>query len=83
MLLNIFFKVLLCFLQYSKGSSLLPQETDEQKRHKIASELLQTEKAYVSRLDLLDRVCFSLNCFYFLAIYSLEWLCVCVCVHIT
>ncbi|XP_030921397.1 histone deacetylase 5, partial [Geospiza fortis] len=29
-------------------------ETDEQKRHKIANELLQTEKAYVSRLDLLD-----------------------------
>uniref|UniRef100_A0A8D0KWB4 Uncharacterized protein n=1 Tax=Strix occidentalis caurina TaxID=311401 RepID=A0A8D0KWB4_STROC len=35
------------------------KETDEQKRHKIASELLQTEKAYVSRLDLLDGVHFS------------------------
>ncbi|XP_035421076.1 FYVE, RhoGEF and PH domain-containing protein 4-like [Cygnus atratus] len=35
------------------------KETDEQKRHKIASELLQTEKAYVSRLDLLDRVFYS------------------------
>ncbi|OXB58444.1 hypothetical protein ASZ78_012882 [Callipepla squamata] len=31
------------------------KETDEQKRHKIASELLQTEKAYVSRLNLLDQ----------------------------
>ncbi|RLW01784.1 hypothetical protein DV515_00007797 [Chloebia gouldiae] len=35
------------------------QETDEQKRHKIANELLQTEKAYVSRLDLLDGVFYS------------------------
>ncbi|KAM6383750.1 FYVE, RhoGEF and PH domain-containing protein 4 isoform 1-T1 [Alca torda] len=35
------------------------KETDEQKRHKIASELLQTEKAYVSRLDLLDGVFYS------------------------
>ncbi|XP_065598717.1 FYVE, RhoGEF and PH domain-containing protein 4 isoform X2 [Cyrtonyx montezumae] len=35
------------------------KETDEQKRHKIASELLQTEKAYVSRLNLLDQVFYS------------------------
>ncbi|KAM8820000.1 FYVE, RhoGEF and PH domain-containing protein 4 [Eudromia elegans] len=35
------------------------KETDEQKRHKIANELLHTEKAYVSRLDLLDRVFYS------------------------
>ncbi|XP_031445683.1 FYVE, RhoGEF and PH domain-containing protein 4 [Phasianus colchicus] len=35
------------------------KETDEQKRHKIASELLQTEKAYVSRLGLLDQVFYS------------------------
>ncbi|XP_064011838.1 FYVE, RhoGEF and PH domain-containing protein 4 isoform X2 [Pogoniulus pusillus] len=35
------------------------KETDEQKRHKIANELLQTEKAYVSRLDLLDGVFYS------------------------
>uniref|UniRef100_A0A8C8VQM2 FYVE, RhoGEF and PH domain containing 4 n=1 Tax=Pelusios castaneus TaxID=367368 RepID=A0A8C8VQM2_9SAUR len=32
------------------------KETDEQKRHKIAEELLHTERAYVSRLDLLDKV---------------------------
>ncbi|KAM9170298.1 FYVE, RhoGEF and PH domain-containing protein 4 isoform 1-T1 [Pangshura tecta] len=32
------------------------KETDEQKRHKIANELLHTERAYVSRLDLLDKV---------------------------
>ncbi|XP_005303134.2 FYVE, RhoGEF and PH domain-containing protein 4 isoform X1 [Chrysemys picta bellii] len=32
------------------------KETDEQKRHKIADELLHTERAYVSRLDLLDKV---------------------------
>ncbi|XP_064335250.1 FYVE, RhoGEF and PH domain-containing protein 4 isoform X7 [Camelus dromedarius] len=32
------------------------QETDEQKLHKIANELLLTERAYVSRLDLLDQV---------------------------
>ncbi|KAB1254639.1 FYVE protein; RhoGEF and PH domain-containing protein 4, partial [Camelus dromedarius] len=31
-------------------------ETDEQKLHKIANELLLTERAYVSRLDLLDQV---------------------------
>uniref|UniRef100_A0A8C2UCW5 FYVE, RhoGEF and PH domain containing 4 n=1 Tax=Coturnix japonica TaxID=93934 RepID=A0A8C2UCW5_COTJA len=35
------------------------KETDEEKRHKIASELLQTEKAYVSRLGLLDQVFYS------------------------
>lgn len=34
----------------------LPQETNEQKLFKIASELLQTEKAYVARLNLLDQV---------------------------
>lgn len=32
------------------------QETNEQKLFKIASELLQTEKAYVARLNLLDQV---------------------------
>ncbi|XP_007067532.2 FYVE, RhoGEF and PH domain-containing protein 4 isoform X2 [Chelonia mydas] len=32
------------------------KETDEEKRHKIADELLHTERAYVSRLDLLDKV---------------------------
>uniref|UniRef100_K7FLQ0 FYVE, RhoGEF and PH domain containing 4 n=1 Tax=Pelodiscus sinensis TaxID=13735 RepID=K7FLQ0_PELSI len=32
------------------------KETDEQKRHKIADELLHTERAYVNRLDLLDKV---------------------------
>nr|XP_031526416.1 FYVE, RhoGEF and PH domain-containing protein 4 isoform X7 [Vicugna pacos] len=32
------------------------KETDEQKLHKIANELLLTERAYVSRLDLLDQV---------------------------
>lgn len=32
------------------------QETNEQKLYKIASELLQTEKAYVARLNLLDQV---------------------------
>uniref|UniRef100_A0A3Q3LY69 FYVE, RhoGEF and PH domain containing 4a n=1 Tax=Labrus bergylta TaxID=56723 RepID=A0A3Q3LY69_9LABR len=33
-----------------------PEETNEQKLFKIASELLQTEKAYVARLNLLDQV---------------------------
>nr|CAH92449.1 hypothetical protein [Pongo abelii] len=32
------------------------KETNEQKLHKIANELLLTERAYVNRLDLLDRV---------------------------
>ncbi|KAJ8381799.1 hypothetical protein SKAU_G00025770 [Synaphobranchus kaupii] len=32
------------------------KESDEQKLYKIASELLQTEKAYVNRLHLLDKV---------------------------
>uniref|UniRef100_A0A8D0LC79 FYVE, RhoGEF and PH domain containing 4 n=1 Tax=Sphenodon punctatus TaxID=8508 RepID=A0A8D0LC79_SPHPU len=32
------------------------KETDEQKRYKTADELLHTERAYVSRLDLLDQV---------------------------
>ncbi|XP_039103598.1 FYVE, RhoGEF and PH domain-containing protein 4 isoform X1 [Hyaena hyaena] len=32
------------------------KETDEQKLHKIANELLLTERAYVNRLDLLDKV---------------------------
>ncbi|XP_076848481.1 FYVE, RhoGEF and PH domain-containing protein 4a isoform X3 [Brachyhypopomus gauderio] len=32
------------------------KETNEQKLYKIASELLQTEKAYVARLNLLDQV---------------------------
>lgn len=32
------------------------KETNEQKLHKIANELLVTERAYVSRLDLLDQV---------------------------
>uniref|UniRef100_A0AAY5F445 FYVE, RhoGEF and PH domain containing 4a n=1 Tax=Electrophorus electricus TaxID=8005 RepID=A0AAY5F445_ELEEL len=32
------------------------KETNEQKLHKIANELLQTEKAYVARLNLLDHV---------------------------
>nr|XP_014348103.1 PREDICTED: FYVE, RhoGEF and PH domain-containing protein 4 isoform X2 [Latimeria chalumnae] len=32
------------------------KETNEQKLYKIANELLQTEKAYVSRLNLLDQV---------------------------
>ncbi|XP_072291736.1 FYVE, RhoGEF and PH domain-containing protein 4a isoform X2 [Eucyclogobius newberryi] len=33
-----------------------PKETNEQKLYKIASELLQTEKAYVARLHLLEKV---------------------------
>uniref|UniRef100_H0X4Y3 FYVE, RhoGEF and PH domain containing 4 n=1 Tax=Otolemur garnettii TaxID=30611 RepID=H0X4Y3_OTOGA len=32
------------------------KETNEQKLHKIANELLHTERAYVNRLDLLDQV---------------------------
>ncbi|XP_043418881.1 FYVE, RhoGEF and PH domain-containing protein 4 isoform X2 [Prionailurus bengalensis] len=32
------------------------KETNEQKLHKIANELLLTERAYVNRLDLLDKV---------------------------
>ncbi|XP_067998250.1 FYVE, RhoGEF and PH domain-containing protein 4 isoform X3 [Melanerpes formicivorus] len=46
--------------EISKQEQLVEtKETDEQKRHKIANELLQTEKAYVSRLDLLDGVFYS------------------------
>ena len=32
------------------------QETNEEKLYKIANELLKTEKAYVTRLNLLDQV---------------------------
>lgn len=32
------------------------EETTEQRLHQIASELLQTERAYVARLHLLDQV---------------------------
>uniref|UniRef100_A0A8C2GKC1 FYVE, RhoGEF and PH domain containing 4a n=1 Tax=Cyprinus carpio TaxID=7962 RepID=A0A8C2GKC1_CYPCA len=35
------------------------KETNEQKLYKIANELLQTEKAYVARLNLLDKVFYS------------------------
>ncbi|KAL1257029.1 hypothetical protein QQF64_012574 [Cirrhinus molitorella] len=35
------------------------KETNEQKLYKIASELLQTEKAYVARLNLLDKVFYT------------------------
>uniref|UniRef100_A0A672PYN6 FYVE, RhoGEF and PH domain-containing protein 4-like n=1 Tax=Sinocyclocheilus grahami TaxID=75366 RepID=A0A672PYN6_SINGR len=35
------------------------QETNEQKLFKIANELLQTEKAYVARLNLLDKVFYA------------------------
>ncbi|XP_056653354.1 FYVE, RhoGEF and PH domain-containing protein 4 isoform X3 [Monodelphis domestica] len=36
--------------------SIETKETDEQKLHKIATELLLTERAYVNRLDLLDKI---------------------------
>ncbi|XP_020647874.3 FYVE, RhoGEF and PH domain-containing protein 4 isoform X1 [Pogona vitticeps] len=39
--------------------SMETKETDEQKCYKIASELLQTERAYVSRLALLDQVFYN------------------------
>uniref|UniRef100_A0A8D1TEB9 FYVE, RhoGEF and PH domain containing 4 n=1 Tax=Sus scrofa TaxID=9823 RepID=A0A8D1TEB9_PIG len=39
-----------------KKINFMLNETDEQKLHKIANELLLTERAYVSRLDLLDQV---------------------------
>lgn len=35
------------------------KETNEQKLYKIANELLKTEKAYVTRLDLLDKVFYT------------------------
>ncbi|XP_073785243.1 FYVE, RhoGEF and PH domain-containing protein 4a isoform X3 [Danio rerio] len=35
------------------------KETNEQKLYKIANELLQTEKAYVARLNLLDKVFYT------------------------
>uniref|UniRef100_A0A8C1B234 FYVE, RhoGEF and PH domain containing 4a n=1 Tax=Cyprinus carpio carpio TaxID=630221 RepID=A0A8C1B234_CYPCA len=35
------------------------KETNEQKLYKIANELLQTEKAYVARLNLLDKVFYA------------------------
>ncbi|XP_052008879.1 FYVE, RhoGEF and PH domain-containing protein 4-like isoform X2 [Xyrauchen texanus] len=38
------------------NSSTEQKETNEQKLYKIANELLQTEKAYVARLNLLDKV---------------------------
>ncbi|XP_036615549.1 FYVE, RhoGEF and PH domain-containing protein 4 isoform X1 [Trichosurus vulpecula] len=39
-----------------QNQSIETKETDEQKLHKIATELLLTERAYVNRLDLLDKV---------------------------
>nr|XP_040018157.1 FYVE, RhoGEF and PH domain-containing protein 4-like isoform X5 [Gasterosteus aculeatus aculeatus] len=42
-------------LRNEEGSTE-PKETNEQKLFKIASELLHTEKAYVTRLNLLDQV---------------------------
>ncbi|XP_077196045.1 FYVE, RhoGEF and PH domain-containing protein 4 isoform X1 [Paroedura picta] len=46
--------------EHMKQDQLLEaKETDEQKCYKIASELLHTEKAYVSRLELLDQVFYS------------------------
>ncbi|XP_028813380.1 FYVE, RhoGEF and PH domain-containing protein 4-like isoform X1 [Denticeps clupeoides] len=39
-----------------RTSSMEHKETNDQKLYKIASELLQTEKAYVARLNLLDKV---------------------------
>lgn len=76
---SIFFKLLLLncvfFSSILRAAFIFLQETDEQKRHKIANELLQTEKAYVSRLDLLDGVHFSRICFYCVAVNSLKWLC--------
>lgn len=64
------------FFSILRAALIFLQETDEQKRHKIANELLQTEKAYVSRLDLLDGVHFSWICFYSVALNSLKWLCI-------
>lgn len=69
------------FCRVLRAALIFLQETDEQKRHKIANELLQTEKAYVSRLDLLDGVQFSWVCFYCVALNSLKWLCVSVDVN--
>ncbi|KAM3870080.1 FYVE, RhoGEF and PH domain-containing protein 4a [Diretmus argenteus] len=42
--------------EHGKEGSIEPKETNEQKLYKIANELLQTEKAYVARLNLLDLV---------------------------
>uniref|UniRef100_A0A4X2K913 FYVE, RhoGEF and PH domain containing 4 n=1 Tax=Vombatus ursinus TaxID=29139 RepID=A0A4X2K913_VOMUR len=39
-----------------QNQSIETKETDEQKLHKIATELLLTERAYVNRLDLLDKI---------------------------
>ncbi|XP_037395611.1 FYVE, RhoGEF and PH domain-containing protein 4a isoform X5 [Pygocentrus nattereri] len=39
-----------------EDKSMEHKETNEQKLYKIANELLQTEKAYVARLNLLDQV---------------------------
>ncbi|XP_022535329.2 FYVE, RhoGEF and PH domain-containing protein 4a isoform X3 [Astyanax mexicanus] len=39
-----------------EDTSMEHKETNEQKLYKIANELLQTEKAYVARLNLLDQV---------------------------
>uniref|UniRef100_A0A8C4YNJ9 Uncharacterized protein n=1 Tax=Gopherus evgoodei TaxID=1825980 RepID=A0A8C4YNJ9_9SAUR len=49
------------------------KETDEQKRHKIADELLHTERAYVSRLDLLDKVNFALRNASFFYLHILQF----------
>ncbi|XP_060892668.1 FYVE, RhoGEF and PH domain-containing protein 4a isoform X2 [Labrus mixtus] len=43
-------------MQRNDEGSTEQKETNEQKLFKIASELLQTEKAYVARLNLLDQV---------------------------
>ncbi|XP_072510438.1 FYVE, RhoGEF and PH domain-containing protein 4 isoform X5 [Notamacropus eugenii] len=39
-----------------QNQTIETKETDEQKLHKIATELLLTERAYVNRLDLLDKI---------------------------
>lgn len=65
------------FISILRAALIFLQETDEQKRHKIANELLQTEKAYVSRLDLLDGVHFSQIYFYCVAFDSFKWLYMC------
>lgn len=42
-----------------EDKSMEHKETNEQKLYKIANELLQTEKAYVARLNLLDQVFYA------------------------
>lgn len=58
----------------SGGSEPKDEENTERKLYKIANELLQTERAYVARLHLLDRVSAGLHLFSVLLIKMIDGL---------